>query len=688
MDKDMRIFQVAKTALLALAVAAVIASPSRAAEQGSFVIPDAGPKNMATMVDGYFNPAFRALASCSWGTTAPTNGPGGAPIVYQCWANTTANPVVFSYYDGASWVKYGSLNTSTHVWTPSYQGTDLGTASTATTGTSGHTVPFLDGTVTVSGLWSFNSGDLAAVSPAFTGSPTAPTQTVDDNSTKIASTAYVTGQLSAAGDGTPAINGTAALGASTHAARADHVHPTDTSRSPVASPTFTGTPAAPTAAADTNTTQLATTAYVIGQAASATPLIDGTAAVGTSTRYARGDHVHPTDTTRSPVASPTFTGTPAAPTAAVDTNTTQLATTAYVIAQASASGDGTPAMDGAAARGTGTHFARNDHVHPTDTSRAPLASPALTGTPTAPTASPGTNTTQLATTAYADAIAALKANVSRNISTGCGLTGGGDLSADRTLKLSLTINAQTGTSYTVVDGDCGKLVSLSNASAVAVSLPQANGSTFVSGWSVDFQNKGAGTVTVAPTTSTINGASSLLLTQNQGMHCQSDGTNYTCMLGVGAGGGAGTVTQVVCGTGLSGGTITASGTCAVNLTTASNALGADVLLNNTTAFIDGPSVAQGTTGTWFVAGSVNVIDTAGAAQIWCRLWDGTTVIAENSMTQTTANFPFGFGLSGIITNPAANVRISCKDISSTSGKIIFNQVSGSKGAVVSGFRIQ
>lgn len=36
----------------------------------------------------------------------------------------------------------------------------------------------------------------------------------------------------------------------------------------IASPTFTGTPAAPTAAADTNTTQLATTAFVLAQAAS------------------------------------------------------------------------------------------------------------------------------------------------------------------------------------------------------------------------------------------------------------------------------------------------------------------------------------------------------------------------------------------------------------------------------------
>lgn len=97
-----------------------------------------------------------------------------------------------------------------------------------------------------------------------------------------------------------------------------------------ASPTFTGTPAAPTAAAGTNTTQLATTAFVIGQAANVAPLVDGAAAIGTNTRYARQDHVHPTDTSRAPLASPTFTGTPAAPTQAAGNNSTRLATTAFV----------------------------------------------------------------------------------------------------------------------------------------------------------------------------------------------------------------------------------------------------------------------------------------------------------------------------------------------------------------------
>lgn len=85
----------------------------------------------------------------------------------------------------------------------------------------------------------------------------------------------------------------------------------------------------PTLAADTNTTGAASTAYVVGQASAATPLINGTAVVGVSLRYARGDHVHPTDTSRAPTANPAFTGTPSSTTATPGTNSAQIATTAY-----------------------------------------------------------------------------------------------------------------------------------------------------------------------------------------------------------------------------------------------------------------------------------------------------------------------------------------------------------------------
>jgi hypothetical protein len=69
-------------------------------------------------------------------------------------------------------------------------------------------------------------------SPAFTGTPTAPTPTAGDNSTKLATTGFIQAALAFV--------------------------------APKASPTFTGIPAAPTAVAGTNNNQLATTAFVYG----------------------------------------------------------------------------------------------------------------------------------------------------------------------------------------------------------------------------------------------------------------------------------------------------------------------------------------------------------------------------------------------------------------------------------------
>jgi hypothetical protein len=94
----------------------------------------------------------------------------------------------------------------------------------------------------------------------------------------------------------------------------------------------------------------------------------------------------------------------------------------------------------------------------------------------------------------------------------------------------VTVNAQTGTTYTYLSTDKGKLVTHSNGSAIAGTLPQATGS-FGSGWWMDVQNRGAGTLTITPTTSTIDGAASLALTTGQGVRIASDGTNYYTMRG-------------------------------------------------------------------------------------------------------------------------------------------------------------
>jgi hypothetical protein len=94
----------------------------------------------------------------------------------------------------------------------------------------------------------------------------------------------------------------------------------------------------------------------------------------------------------------------------------------------------------------------------------------------------------------------------------------------------VAVNAQVGTTYTVLGSDRSKLVTLKNASAIAVTLPQA-GATFPTGWIATFSNQGAGTATITPTTSTINGASSVTLLTGQSLDIVSDGTNYYGLVG-------------------------------------------------------------------------------------------------------------------------------------------------------------
>lgn len=109
--------------------------------------------------------------------------------------------------------------------------------------------------------------------------------------------------------------------------------------------------------------------------------------------------------------SPTFTGTPKAPTPAAGNNTTQVATTAFVQAALTALINGAPATldtlkEIAAAINNDPKFSTT--INNALALKAPLSSPAFTGTPTAPTAAQSVNNTQIATTAFVkSAIAAM-----------------------------------------------------------------------------------------------------------------------------------------------------------------------------------------------------------------------------------------------------------------------------------------
>lgn len=109
--------------------------------------------------------------------------------------------------------------------------------------------------------------------------------------------------------------------------------------------------------------------------------------------------------------SPTFTGTPKAPTPAAGNNTTQVATTAFVQEALTALINGAPATldtlkEIAVAINNDPKFSTT--INNALALKAPLSSPALTGTPTAPTAAQSVNNTQIATTAFVkSAIAAM-----------------------------------------------------------------------------------------------------------------------------------------------------------------------------------------------------------------------------------------------------------------------------------------
>ena len=295
-------------------------------------------------------------------------------------------------------------------------------------------------------------------SPTFTGVPAAPTAAPATSTTQIATTAFVQAAVGSAGGGdmmtsvydpdtdgkvVSAVNADIApwAGISGKPPTYPPTLPIAQSgvtnltadlalKAPLASPTFTGVPAGPTAAVGTNTTQLATTAFVKSQPFAVLPIAQ-----------ADVTNLVADLALKAPLASPALTGVPTAPTAAVATNTTQVATTAFVKTQgyaplASPVFTGNPTAPTPAAADNDTSIATTAFVTaaiagkvakagdtmtgllvlsgpPTaalgaatkayaDT-KAPLASPTFTGVPAAPTAAAGTNTTQLATTAFVTA---------------------------------------------------------------------------------------------------------------------------------------------------------------------------------------------------------------------------------------------------------------------------------------------
>ena len=116
-------------------------------------------------------------------------------------------------------------------------------------------------------------------------------------------------------------------------------------------------------------------------------------------------------------------------------------------------------------------------------------------------------------------------------------------------------------------------------------------------------------------------------------------------------------------------------------------LGADVLLNNTANYFTGMHVAQGAVGTWFASCTVTLEDTAGGADFRVKMWDGVTVIASAATISKAASNPVTISLSGYLTSPAGDIAVSAKDVTATTGAILFNYSGESKDSTLTVVRI-
>lgn len=149
---------------------------------------------------------------------------------------------------------------------------------------------------------------------------------------------------------------------------------------------------------------------------------------------------------------------------------------------------------------------------------------------------------------------------------------------------------------------------------------------------------------------------------------------------------SGTVTAVNTAYGLTGGPITISGTLAVNLTFLTASTSANIAISSAGTYADGPSVAQGTSGTWVAFGNITVNATT-ASNIFAKLWDGTTVIDSANQVVTVSNNRISIAMSGALASPAGNIRISAANADAVPSTIEFNRTGNNRDSTITVVRI-
>lgn len=501
-------------------------------------------------------------------------------------------------------------------------------------------------------------------SPAFTGIPTAPTANAGTTTGQLATTAFVMNAVAAATAGVSSFN------TRTGAVTLTTADVTSAGGAPISSPTFTGTPQAPTAANATNTQQIATTAFV-HSLLSATNLV---ASFNTRTGAVVLTTADITGAGGAPLTSPALGGTPTAPTATAGTNTTQIATTAFVQA---ALGGVTGAVSSWNGRTGAVTLQANDV---SAVGGALLASPSFTGVPLAPTATAGTNTNQIATTAFVMANSSIGGVSSFNGRTGAITLISGDITAAGGAPISSP--ALTGTptaptaAQTVNDQTIATTAYVRTAIASATGVASFNtrtGAVTLNG--TDITNAG-GALTTGPTFTGIPAAP----TASPGTNTTQLATTAFVQAAVGAAvtsfnGRSGTVLLIANDITLAGGALLASPTFTGTPNAPTPTTGTNNTQIATTAFVNAAITAAGgvtykqadtapvpVTNFWFDSLNgqlyVRYVDPSTSAQSWVvansytppppqPLASGTRVLIQSqTVSAAVASVDFTTGIDG------------------------------------------
>jgi hypothetical protein len=106
-------------------------------------------------------------------------------------------------------------------------------------------------------------------------------------------------------------------------------------------------------------------------------------------------------------------------------------------------------------------------------------------------------------------------------------------------------------------------------------------------------------------------------------------------------------------------------------------------------FYDGPFIAQGTVGTWLVMGTLTVEASlnGSATGLFIKLWDGTNIVASTLYTGPSVASNVPISLSGVITSPAGNLRMSAAANVSSNAIILANGSGLGRDSIITAIRI-